>query len=481
VTSPSSTTTTIVWFREDLRIADNPALAAAAFAGAVVPLYILDEGPGIRPLGGAARWWLDKSLRALDADLAALGAPLVLRRGDPADILGALARETGAGAVVWNRLYDPAAVARDSALTAALRSQGLEVASYNASLLVEPWEARTGAGQPYRVFTPFWRAVWPLAEAAARPLPRPAALTPHASPAASERLEAWRLQPSAPDWSAGFSSWRPGEAGAQARLDTFLARAAGAYGEQRDLPGLESTSRLSPHLRFGEIGPRQVWAAARMAQLAGEAAETGIEAFLRELGWREFNRHLQHHFPALPDEGFDPRFAAFAWVEDDDGLARWRRGLTGYPIVDAGMRELWTTGWMHNRVRMIAASFLVKDLLIHWKHGESWFWDTLLDADLSNNIGGWQWVAGLGADAAPYFRVFNPTLQGEKFDPAGDYVRRWVPELARLPRACIHQPWRGDQGVLAAAGVTLGRDYPHPIVDHAAARNRAPAAYEGLR
>jgi deoxyribodipyrimidine photo-lyase len=347
----------------------------------------------------------------------------------------------------------------------------------------EPWEIRTGAGGPYKGYSAYWRA------AAAKiagdpPEPRPARLEGPRQAPRSDALSDWDLHPRAPDWSGGFADWRPGEAGAHARLGRFLGEAAADYADGRDRPGREGTSRLSPHLHFGEIGPRQVWAATRaaMERLPGgtPGARKGFETFLKELGWREFDYQLLHHFPQMEASNLDPRFDAFAWRDDPAALEAWRKGRTGYPIVDAGMRQLWASGWMHNRVRMIVASFLIKDLLIHWKTGEAWFWDTLVDADLANNVANWQWVAGSGADAAPYFRVFNPVLQGERFDPEGRYVREWLPELAKLPDACIHKPWTAGENDLAGAGVKLGVTYPLPIVDHAEARDRALSLYERL-
>ena len=469
----------VVWLRNDLRLADNPALSAAASAGPVIPLFILDETVGTRPLGGAARWWLDKSLRALSVDLADRGAALVFRRGSAEQVLQEVIAETGARSVYWNRLYDASAVCRDGKIKAALRATGVTTGSFNGSLLNEPWAVKTGAGGPYRVFTPYWRAALPFADESAPDI-APPTLQGFEGPLASDQVDDWSLHPRKPDWSSGFIDWRPGEAGAQARLASFLSSGIDNYVDLRNRPAVSGTSRLSPHLHFGEISPRQIWAAAKAAAAERRAPPRQIDGFLRELGWREFNHQLGFHFPRMEQEGFNPRFLNFPWREDPVGAEAWRRGRTGFPIVDAGMRELWATGWMHNRVRMIAASFLIKDLLVDWRVGEAWFWDTLVDADLANNLAGWQWVAGSGADAAPYFRVFNPVLQGEKFDPDGSYVRRWVPELARLPDACIHQPWRAGSDILSAAGVSLGVTYPAPIVDHAVARDRALAAYERL-
>jgi deoxyribodipyrimidine photo-lyase len=479
----SSPHPTIVWLRQDLRLADNPALSEACGRGPVVLLYVLDESCGPRALGGASRWWLHKSLASLARDVAARGGRLTLRRGDPAAVLPAIVEETGARAVFWNRLYDQASTDRDRRIKQTFVQAGVECRSFNAGLLNEPWTIQTGSGGPYKVFSAYWRAAAP--KVALETLqPAPDALTTLDPPPQGDALDAWGLHPSTPDWSGGFCDWTPGEAGAQVRLKRFLEEAALGYADGRDRPGEESTSRLSPHLHFGEIGPRQVWAAtqAAMAGLSGGEAGAlkGFETFLKELGWREFNYQLLYHFPHTEERNLNPRFDAFAWRRDPGALAAWRKGRTGYPIVDAGMRQLWESGWMHNRVRMIVASFLVKDLLIHWKRGEAWFWDTLADADLANNVAGWQWVAGSGADAAPYFRVFNPVLQGERFDPQGIYVRRWVPELAELPDAYIHKPWTASANDLTEAGVRLGETYPFPIIDHHEAKDRALSLYERL-
>ncbi len=465
----TSTSLAIVWFRRDLRTGDHPALTAAAEGGRpVIPIYIHDPAGPPRALGAASVWWLDKSLARLADDLAALGSPLILRRGDSATALRALIAETGATAVYWNRLYDVATVTRDTALKGELTGAGLDVQSFNGALLNEPWTINAGAGGPYRVFTAYWRAARTTV-GESPPLPAPKRLVAPAISPRSERLSEWGLHPSKPDWSGGFGNWSPGEAGGRARLDAFLDAPARSYGEHRDRPDLEGTSRLSPHLHFGEISPRQVWAATDAAAHVDAAPLGQIEVFQKELGWREFNHHLLFHFPHIATENFNSAFDRFPWRDDPAKLAAWRAGRTGYPIIDAGMRQLWSTGWMHNRVRMIVASFLVKDLMIDWRAGEGWFWNTLVDADVANNAANWQWVAGCGADAAPYFRIFNPTLQGEKFDPSGAYVRRWVPELAGLPDADIHQPWR-----TARPPAT----YPAPIVDHATARNRALEAYQ---
>ena len=475
----------ILWFRQDLRLADNPAVAAAAAAEVpVIPLFVLDDDTAAswRP-GGASRWWLHHSLARLDASLRQRGSRLILRRGRADRIVEDLLAETGASRVIWSRCYEPAAIARDRQLKKRLTDGGVTAESVNAALLAEPWTVLTKAGEPYRVYTPFWRAC------RERVSPGPAHPAPDtfAAPAdwpAGDALDDWALLPTRPDWSGGLqATWTPGEAGAMERLARFVDNALDRYRDDRNRPDRAATSGLSPHLHWGEIGPRQVWRAvhARIDAGALTGREAQAETFLKELVWREFSYHLLYHFPDLPDTPLDKRFAEFPWSQDDDHLAAWQRGRTGYPIVDAGMRQLYETGWMHNRVRMITASFLVKDLLLPWQVGEAWFWDTLVDADLANNAASWQWVAGCGADAAPYFRVFNPVLQGQKFDPSGDYVRRFVPEIAGLPNEVIHEPWRAAPEALAAAGVRLGETYPQPIIDHGAARRRALELFDRLK
>ncbi|MEO1224467.1 MAG: deoxyribodipyrimidine photo-lyase [Pseudomonadota bacterium] len=477
---------TIVWFRQDLRLADNPALVRAAKTGApVLALYVLDdETEGPWRLGGASRWWLHHSLAALDRELRQLGTQLILRRGAADRVVMDLVDEVDAVSVTWNRCYEPAARDRDARLKAALKARGIDVTSHKSALLFEPWSVSTQDDKPYRVFTPFWRACLNLPEPAA-PEKVPSRLTGPADHPASDAIENWALLPTAPDWTGGLrETWQPGEAGAAARLDAFLDGAIDGYGKLRNRPDIDGTSRLSPHLHFGEIGPRQVWHAvkARLANDGPSSTESSAWSFLRELGWREFSYNLLYHFPRLPTEPLDQRFADFPWgARNDAALSAWQRGLTGYPIVDAGMRQLYAIGWMHNRVRMIVASFLIKDLMIPWQQGEAWFWDTLVDADLANNAASWQWVAGCGADAAPYFRVFNPVLQGEKFDADGTYVRRWVPELSSLPNRYIHKPWEAPADVLMAADVTLGETYPLPLVNHADARKAALNAYETVK
>ncbi|MEO1193901.1 MAG: deoxyribodipyrimidine photo-lyase [Pseudomonadota bacterium] len=472
----------ILWFRQDLRLSDNAALTAALETGAtVIPLFILDdESFGARRMGGAQRWWLHQSLTALAAQLEALGSRLILRQGVAGPILKALVEESGAKAVYWNRCYDPESIARDKAIKAGLTEAGLTASSHAGLLLMEPWELKTKGGGFFKVFSPLWRALQTSYKHKA-PLPAPKSL-PSLPSLKSDDLEAWALCPNNPNWAEGFGAvWEPGSEGAQTRLRQFLNEALSVYKTQRDRPDIEATSRLSPHLRFGEISPRQIWQAVQEELDTGKASQAGADKFLAEIAWREFSYHLLFHIDRLADRPLRPEFADFPWQDDPDGYEAWCKGQTGYPIVDAGMRQLWQTGWMHNRVRMIVGSFLIKDLLIPWQEGERWFWDCLVDADPANNTASWQWVAGCGADAAPYFRVFNPVLQGERYDPQGAFVRAWVPELARLPDRFIHKPWEAPDLLLREAGVTLGETYPKPLVDHGEARKRALAAFGDIK
>ncbi len=475
---------TIVWFRQDLRLADNPALAAAvARGGPVIPVFVWGpQEEGAWPPGAASRYWLHHSLAALAADLAQQRSRLILRRGAALAALEALVRETGADAVHWNRRYEPAAIERDGQVKSALLAAGVHAHSHKAAVLVEPFEAQTRAGRPYRVFTPYWRHCETHPEPAP-PLPVPSALPAPPAWPDSDALVDLGLEPRL-DWAGGIrAAWGIGERAAAAALARFIEDGIDRYADRRDLPATAGVSRLSPHLHFGEITPRRIWHAAREAQ-AGRGLLTrsaGAGAWLRQLVWRDFAQHLLFHFPATPDAPLRPEFARFPWRNDGRALARWERGETGYPIVDAGLRELWRTGWMHNRVRMLVGSFLVKDLLQDWRAGARWFWDTLVDADLASNTLGWQWVSGCGADAAPYFRIFNPVTQAERFDPEGNYVRRWLPELARLPARLLHAPWQADAATLAAHGVRLDENYPRPIVDHGAARTAALAAFASVR
>ncbi|MGO4285046.1 cryptochrome/photolyase family protein [Bosea sp. TAB14] len=475
------------WFRDDLRLADNPALTCAAESDAVLCLYILDEDGARRPLGGAARWWLSRSLAALSAALARKGGRLDILRGAPATLLPALIEAAGIERVTWNRRYEAGSIALDTRLKERLSSAGIEVRSFNASLLNEPWQVTTRTGQPMKVFTPYWRAARERGEPAA-PLPAPSRIRSFPLPDSFGKralaLEELALEPTRPDWAGGLrDAWTPGEDGARERLEDCLGDSLAGYADGRDRPDRDSTSRLSPHLRFGEIGPRQIWHALGTARDNGEAVGSAADAekFLSELGWREFSYHLLFHNPELATRNYDARFDAFPWKADQQALRRWQRGRTGIPLVDAGMRELWATGWMHNRVRMVVASFLIKHLLQDWREGEAWFWDTLVDADPANNAASWQWVAGSGADAAPYFRIFNPVTQGQAHDPKGAYVRRWVPELAGLPDTEIHAPWKASEETLRAAGIRIGATYPAPLIDLALGRQRALDAFATIR
>ena len=467
--------TALVWLRRDLRLADHPALAAACAAHErVFPVYIhAPQEEGTWAPGAASRWWLHQTLRALGEALVERGGRLHLAAGDSLATLERLIAQSGASAVYWTRCYEPAVIERDSSIKAQLRRRGITVESQPGNLLAEPWRISGSQQRSYKVFTPFWRkleaqliALRPLPEARPRHWARLAGSLP---------LEALELEPRIA-WAGGLArSWRPGEAGARDGLRRFLARALDDYGAGRDRPGEEGTSRLSPHLHFGEITPRQIQhALSKRAARAGPAAKAGIGAYLRELGWREFAHHMLYHYPGTCERNFNRRFDAFRWAEPDTrALERWQKGLTGVPLVDAGMRELWSTGWMHNRVRMIVASFLTKNLRFHWLHGARWFWDTLVDADLANNTLGWQWVAGSGADAAPYFRVFNPLTQAGRFDPRAVYLKRWLPELAALPARLLHEPWRDPAALIRC-------DYPEPMINLKASRELALETYEAL-
>jgi deoxyribodipyrimidine photo-lyase len=447
----------IVWLRDDLRLADNPALRAGVDAGGgVIVLYLLDESsPGIRALGAASRWWLHHSLTALSDELGRRGGRLLLRRGAAETELPRLMAETGAGAVFWNRRYG-AGREVDARLKASLREHGLTAESFAANLLVEPWTVTTEQGAPYRVFTPFWRAAQQQRFRTVLEAPRELTAPASGVEPDSDRLDDWALLPTRPDWAGGLrDTWMPGEASAQRRLEAFAGHQLADY-HRRDEPAVDATSRLSPHLRFGEISPVQIWHRLHHGPLS-DAARRNAPKYLSEVGWREFNANILFHFPELATRNVRGEFDAFPWGgPNPTELEAWRHGRTGIPLVDAGMRELWHNGVMHNRVRMVVASFLVKNLLVDWRVGEEWFWDTLVDADEASNPGNWQWVAGSGADAAPYFRVFNPLLQADKFDPEREYVRRWVPEYGTP-------------------------DYPDPIVDLAESRRQALEAYAVIK
>lgn len=467
----------IVWFRQLMRLADHPALLAAVATGQpIVSVYVLDdEAAGKWRLGGARRWWLHHSLTALDRALRVKGSRLLLRRGATAPQLLALAEQIGAKAIYATRSLEPWARELESELHAQLGERGIELKRFSGSTLFEPEDVRSKAGHALTMYAPFRRAI--SLRALTIPQPAPSDIVSPRRLPSSDKLDDWQLLPRSPDWAGGLrETWVPGEHAANARLEAFLEEGLTNYHKARDRPDLPGTSRLSPYLANGEISLKTCWHAARMRK-PGD----GVESFLRELAWREYSQHLLYHRPDLTEAPHRPEYHRLQWRRDKAGLKAWRKGRTGYPMVDAGMRELWHCGWMHNRVRMITASFLTKDLLLPWQTGEAWFWDTLVDADLASNAVNWQWVAGSGADAAPYFRIFNPVKQGETYDPEGDYVRRWVPELARLPPKHIHAPWQAPEEERECSGVNLDANYPVPIVDHAAARARALAAFEAMR
>ena len=448
----------IVWFRDDLRLADHPALRAAVDRGErVIGLYVFDEeSAGVRPLGGAAKWWLHHSLVSLASRLEERGSRLVLRRGPAAREVQTVVRDAGASALLWNRRYGAAERTVDAGIKESLRAGGIEVASFGAHVLFEPWTIQNGSGKPYAVFTPFWRACQ-QAPAPRAPVAEPLTIEGPSSYPASDRIEDWDLLPTKPDWAGGLrDTWEPGEPAAQARLQEFLTEGIGDYQRTRDEPGAGATSRMSPRLRWGELSVHTIWRDAIEQQGSGAHAGSA-RRFLSEIGWREFAYHTLYHFPDLATKNWRAEFDDFPWPPlDEHKLVAWQRGRTGVPLVDAGMHELWHTGYMHNRVRMVTASFLVKNLLIDWRLGEQWFWDCLVDADAANNAMGWQWIAGSGVDAAPYFRVFNPLLQAEKFDPDNDYIGQWAPE-------------------------DLAEDAPPPIVDLAQTRKAAIAAYDRVK
>lgn len=462
----------LFWFRRDLRLSDNPGLNAAAQAHRLTCVFVLDEHLE-RPIGGASRWWLHHSLERLQAQLNQRRVPLVLLRGRADETLPKLCGKLQIDALHFTHLYHSEARSQEDALNKAL-SKNTKWCGHHVDTLFHPEDIRTNSGTPYKVFTPFWRSMQE------KGLPTDVVATATLSGAdhdeGGDRLEDWDLLPTQPNWAKAFPErWTPGEEGGEEKLAAFCEGGVNAYDDERNRPDIHGTSRLSPHLHWGEISPRQV---VKSVEAAGGSQK---QTYLSEIAWREFGRHLVWHQPDFGRENFQRKFDDFEWRDDGDALHAWQRGRTGYPIVDAGMRELWQTGWMHNRVRMITASFLTKHLLIHWREGEAWFWDTLVDADPASNAMGWQWVAGTGADAAPYFRVFNPITQGEKFDPDGSYTRRFVPELAQLPDKYLFAPWQAPKNILQNAGVSLGETYPQPLIEHKQGRERALEAYKNMR
>lgn len=476
---------TIVWFRQDLRLEDNPALLKAIDRGtAILPVYIWSpEEDEDWPMGGASKVWLHHSLYSLDKHLQKFKSRLLIVKGPCLDTLQSLIKTHNAECVYWNRCYEPASIKRDAKIKEALGQEGIEAKSFNGSLLYEPWEIQTRQGNCFKVFTPYWKAMQALPGEPPHPLPTPDTIPSPKSWPKSLHVDELNLLPTI-DWDTGIrEAWTPGIDGASEQLERFLDEAVPDYAEKRDFPAQHATSRISPHLHFGEISPRQIWhrVTERVHKQSSNAYGDGAWGYLREIAWREFGYHLMYYFPHTPTKPLRDDFNAFPWNNDSEALKAWQQGKTGYPLVDAGMRELWHTGWMHNRVRMVVASFLVKHLRIHWLEGARWFWDTLVDADLASNTMGWQWSAGSGADAAPYFRIFNPITQSERFDPAGEYIRRWVPELSELPDSMIHTPWKAKDSLLDESGITIGNEYPEPIVDHSTARNEALAAFDSIK
>jgi deoxyribodipyrimidine photo-lyase len=453
-----------------------------------VCIYIFDPNPKHRrALGAASRWWLSSALKSLDEALQARGAHLLIFKGSEEKTLKNVIKFLNIKNIFWNRRYDYGDRTLDQSLKTSLKSDGLTVESFNSHLLYEPWEVVSKTGTPLKVFTPFWKAARLLKDPAS-PLPAPEKIKSMTWPKDAQfepvSLSDLHFEPTSPDWAQEMRTyWSPTEEGARNRLNDFLESSLKGYAENRDRPDYDSTSRLSPFLRFGQMSPRQIWHATQHAVETGDvvASSKDLEKFFAELGWREFSYHLLFNNPELATKNYNPKFDAFPWIEKPAACVKWRRGQTGYPIVDAGMRQLWALGWMHNRVRMICASFLIKHLLIDWRHGEDWFWDTLVDADPASNPASWQWVAGSGADAAPYFRIFNPIIQGQKFDPNGDYIRQWIPELRELPTQYIHAPWTTPETALKRSGITLGSHYPKPLVDHDVARAKALKAFEDLK
>lgn len=464
----------IHWFRQDLRLSDNPALARAARFERVLPVYILEEANADRyAMGGASRWWLHHSLVSLNKSL---NGKLSIYRGSPLEVLSDIISRLEIRAVYWNRCYEPWRKERDARIKEVLKMRGMEAASSNGSLLWEPWDIRKNDGTPYKVFTPFYRKGCLQAEPPRLPLQSGGNVHYCKDERRSLALDELDLLPRK-RWDKKLDPlWTVGESGALSRLRKFIGEGLNHYREGRNYPSRPWVSRMSPHLHFGEISPNQVWYTVR-----GIGDDDNIDHFCSELGWREFSYCQLHHNPLLSRQNLQPKFDTFPWVQNHDLLRAWQKGETGVPMVDAGMRELWQTGYMHNRVRMIVGSFLVKNLRLHWRNGERWFWDTLVDADLANNSAGWQWIAGCGADAAPYFRIFNPVTQGRNFDPGGGYVRRYIPEIAALPDRYLFSPWEAPKNVLKDADIELGSSYPAPIVDLKQSREAALRAFQSLK
>ena len=479
-TSSPSNQRAIVWFRKDLRLSDHPALDAALQGGMeIIPVFVWDEkeGGSWSP-GAASRWWLHYSLESLGSSITKAGGKLLLARGNAAEQLPKIARAHQAGHILYSRAYDPAGIATQEAVEEACDSRGITTESFNASLLQEPWETKNGTGKPFQVFTPYWR------KSRAIIYREPASYDPKKlsfvqQTSSPQSLTELALLPDHPWHNKMGTHWEVSESAAHQQIERTVEEVTRSYATRRNHPSVDGTSRLSPYLAWGQVSPRQICKA--ILQAENEGSHRGENKFLVEIGWREFSYHLLYHFPIIPDQPLRPKYANFPWLDDPDNLKRWQFGKTGYPMVDAGMRQLYETGWMHNRVRMVVASFLVKHLLLPWQDGARWFWDTLVDADLASNTQGWQWAAGCGADAAPYFRIFNPITQGTKFDVRGEYAKRWIPELGNLPSKHLFSPWTAPSSTLLESGVKLGDNYPDPCVDHPEARARALAALATLK
>ena len=466
--------TAIHWFRQDLRLSDNPALDSAAQYETLIPIYILDEvNSGEFKMGAASKWWLHQSLTKLNESL---DGKLLVYQGNPHEILNKLIEEQEVSYVTWNRCYEPWRIDRDKEIKRNFEDKNVAVESYSASLLWEPWTISKDDGTPYRVFTPFYKKGCLNSEEPRLPAGKVDLSNLYSEDLSSDSITDLNLLPTIKWYESFEEEWNPGEIGAEQNLNSFLDSGLLNYKEGRNFPSQEFVSRLSPHLHFGEISPNEVWYRAKTKEgISG--IEKSLAHFHSELGWREFSYYLLYHFPDLPNKNFQEKFDIFPWQENEEFLALWQKGNTGYPIVDAGMRELWQTGYMHNRLRMIVGSFLVKNLLIDWRFGERWFWDCLVDADLASNSASWQWVAGSGADAAPYFRIFNPITQGLKFDPEGEYTKKYVPELRDLPNKYLFSPWEAPENILADAGIELGKNYPKPMVDLKLSRETALEAF----
>lgn len=472
--------TTIVLFHRDLRLADNPALYAAYERGDFLPVFVLRDDSSNWQIGSASQWWLHHSLASLDNSLRALGGRLfIYKQQEVASLMKSISKTVNASAVFWNRRYAPDEITADTHLKNDLKAAGLKVRSFNGNLLNEPWTVLNKQELPYKVFTPFWRECRRKANVDDA-LPAPTSIKLPTKTPVDDTLESLDLLPKKPDWSSGICQrWKPGETPAVEKWQAFLENNIHHYEDARNIPSIAGTSYLSPHLAFGEISPRHIWHDVMTASVMQNSAN--MDRYLSEIGWREFSYYQLYHFPHILKSSFNTKFDHFPWLKDPQGLRAWQRGLTGFPIVDAGMRELWHTGYMHNRVRMIVASFLCKDLLVHWQEGAQWFWDTLVDADIASNTASWQWTAGCGADAAPFFRIFNPMTQGEKFDGKGLYTRKWVPELTTLPDKFLQKPWEAPADVIKTSGIKLGEDYPFPIVDHKVARLDALDRFKALK